>query len=224
MGDSYIRSLMSTGETVQRVSRQHWVSLVHTVLVNGLAILLLLALSSWAFASGAVGAEGRTFRWLGLLALLAALWPAVRMARDLLTWQARRYVISSRRVLEIEGVLNRTVRDSNLDKVNDLVLRQSLLGRLLDFGDVDIITGSDVGLNRLERLSQPILFKKAILDNKEDFDALVRGGLPMSAQDGAPGGPVDPAKALAQLQELREKNLISQKEFERKRAEVLGRF
>ncbi len=224
MGDAYIRSLMSTGETVQRVSRQHWVSLVHTVLVNGLAILLLLALSSWAFANSAAGAEGQALRWLGLLALAAALWPVARMARDLLTWQARRYVISSRRVLEIEGVFNRTVRDSNLDKVNDLVLRQSLLGRLLDYGDVDIITGSDVGLNRLERLAGPILFKKAILDNKEDFDALVRGGLPMTAQDGMLASPPDPAKALAQLQELREKNLISQEEFERKRAEVLGRM
>ena len=224
MGDSYIRSLMSTGETVQRVSRQHWVTLLSTVLVNGLDILLLLGLSSWAFASRAAGAEGQALRWLGILALVAMLYPVARMVQDLLRWQARRFVISSRRVLEIEGVLNRTVRDSNLDKVNDLVLRQSLLGRMLDYGDVDIITGSDMGLNRLERLSQPLLFKKAILDNKEDFDALVRGGLPLSAQDGAPGGPADPARALAQLQELREKNLISQEEFERKRAEVLGRM
>lgn len=224
MGDSYIRSLMSTGETVQRVSRQHWVSLLSTVLVNGLALLLLLALSSWAFASSAAGVEGQALRWLGVLALVAMIYPAVRMARDLLRWQARRYVISSRRVLEIEGVFNRTVRDSNLDKVNDLVLRQTLMGRLLDYGDVDIITGSDVGLNRLERLAGPILFKKAILDNKEDFDALVRGGLPLSAQDGAPAGGADPATALAQLQDLREKQLISQDEFERKRAEVLARM
>ena len=67
------------------------------------------------------------FRWLGYAALLAALWPIGRMVADLLSWQARRYVISTRRVMEIEGVINRMVRDSNLDKVNDLVLRLSLI-------------------------------------------------------------------------------------------------
>lgn len=223
MGDSYIRSLMSTGETVQRVSRQHWVTLVATVLVNGLSILVLLALSTWLLARPAPIEPPDYFRWLGYAALLAALWPIGRMVADLLRWQARRYVISTRRVMEIEGVINRMVRDSNLDKVNDLVLRQSLLGRLLDYGDVDIITGSDAGLNRLNRLSHPILFKKAILDNKEDFDALVRGGLPMAAQDGPASTPVDAATALAQLQKLREQNLISEEEFQRKRAEVLAR-
>lgn len=220
MGDPYIQSLMSTGESVERVSREHWISLASTVLLNGLAILVLLGLGSWVLA-GETAAQEPALRWLGYAAILATLLPIGRMAADLLRWRARRYVISTRRVLEIEGVFNRMVRDSNLDKVNDLVLRQSLLGRLLDYGDVDIITGSDVGLNRLQRLAHPILFKKAILDNKEDFDALVRGGLPMSAQDGAPA---DPAAALAQLQKLREQNLISEEEYQRKRAEVLARF
>jgi len=220
MGDSYIQSLMSTGESVERVSREHWISLVATVLLNGLAILALLGLGSWVLA-GETAAQEPALRWLGYALLLVTLLPIGRMAADLLRWRARRYVISSRRVLEIEGVFNRMVRDSNLDKVNDLVLRQSLMGRLLDYGDVDIITGSDVGLNRLQRLAHPILFKKAILDNKEDFDALVRGGLPMSAQDGAPA---DPAAAMAQLQKLREQNLISEEEFQKKRSEVLARF
>ena len=166
---AYLDDLMSTGETVQHVTRQHWIALLLDALPPGLATLLLLSVAGW-LAGDSLGFGARAAPLLAAAALV----PLALVLRDAARWYLKRYAVSTRRVMEIEGVLNRTVRDSNLDKVNDITLRQSLPGRLLDYGDLEIITGSDAGINRLERIASPVAFKRVMLDNKEDFDTLLR--------------------------------------------------
>jgi len=51
-----------------------------------------------------------------------------------LTWRAEEYIITGRRVLKIEGLLDKKSGDSSLDKINDAVLKQGLLARMLRYG------------------------------------------------------------------------------------------
>jgi uncharacterized membrane protein YdbT with pleckstrin-like domain len=173
---SYLASLMATDETIERVSRRHWVVLLRAFALNGLGLVLAVLLagittSLWRTQGGLLW----TLVTWGLA--LLAVWFVVRMAAAVLQWSATQYVVTTRRVLEVSGVFNKLVRDSNLDKINDLVLYQSALGRLMNYGDIEIITGADVGINKLEKIRDPLGFKKTMLDNKEDFDTLVRRGL-----------------------------------------------
>jgi uncharacterized membrane protein YdbT with pleckstrin-like domain len=210
---SYVDSLMSSGETLQLVTRQHWMTLVRSLLINGLLLVVLVLLSG-------VG-TGLSVRYGGALtgvAAIAALVPLALLVRDLATWASRQYIVTTRRVIEVEGVLNRRISDSNLDKVNDSVVHQSALGRLLGFGDIEIITGSDIGLNRLSRINNPLRFQKMMLDNKEDLDALVR------LREGPVPSGVDAASAIERLASLRDRGLITVEEFERKKAEMLTRM
>jgi uncharacterized membrane protein YdbT with pleckstrin-like domain len=149
---------------------------------------------------------------------VAILVPAALLVRELAQWWARQYVVTSRRVMQLSGVLNRRVSDSNLDKVNDIVMTQSLLGRALGYGDIEIITGSDIGVDVLSRISDPIGFKRVMLDNKEDFDALVG-----RIHDGPTGAP-DVPSAMEQLNSLRERGMISPEQYEAKKAELLSRL
>ena len=217
----YIESLMSTGESVQHVARQHWIQLLLSSLRNGLVALLLLLFAGWAIDVG--GGESGGGGMLARLALIALLWPTLALARDLARWYVRRYVVTTRRVIEIEGVLNRTVSDANLDKVNDIVLRQPLLGRMLKFGSIDIITGSDIGLSRLERIDAPVGFKRVMLDNKEDFDTLMRHRNAENVQPARVADADIPA-AIARLGALRERGHIGEAEFEQKKSELLARM
>ncbi|MCE7939588.1 MAG: hypothetical protein DYG90_13620, partial [Chloroflexi bacterium CFX6] len=151
------------------------------------------------------------------LAAVAALWALASLAVAVARWWNKLYIVTTRRVIEVNGLVAKTVTDSNLDKVNDVVLRQSAAGRLLDYGDIEIITGSDIGLNRFEWIADPLGFKRVMLDNKEDFDAIAR-----AVPSGAPT--VDIPAAIERLGELRERGLVSPEEFERKKAELLGRL
>ena len=67
------------------------------------------------------------------------------MLRDILIWWNRQYIITSLRVIQISGVINKNLTDSSLEKVNDVKLSQSIVGRLFDYGNVEILTASEVG-------------------------------------------------------------------------------
>jgi len=105
----------------------------------------------------------------GGVAIAVALVPAVEVARIVLDWLNERYIITNRRVMEVRGIINKNVRDSALEKVNDVELNQSIVGRLLGYGTVEIITGSDIGVNEFRRISNPVRFKREMLNAKEAY-------------------------------------------------------
>ncbi|NIW43142.1 MAG: hypothetical protein GWN27_22130, partial [candidate division Zixibacteria bacterium] len=45
----------------------------------------------------------------------------------------------------------------------------SALGRLFNYGDIEILTASEFGVNIFRRIEEPINFKTAILNAKEDL-------------------------------------------------------
>ncbi|MEP7198605.1 MAG: PH domain-containing protein, partial [Chloroflexota bacterium] len=112
------------------------------------------------FVSTATGPIGLI---LGALVVL----PLWQVVTTLVRWQNEEYIVTNRRVIKVEGVVSKHVFDSSLEKINDVELDQSWLGRLLNYGDVEIITGSDIGENKFTHLANPIGFKLALLNQKE---------------------------------------------------------
>ena len=120
--------------------------------------------------------------------LLVFAWTALRYVNQ-------EYVLTNRRVIQVEGVLNRTATDSSLEKINDAVLTQSIFGRMFDFGDLAVLTAAESGIERMHMLRDPIVFKKTMLDAKHDYE------VDMERSGWAPGPPLraDAAKAVALL-------------------------
>src|SRR5262249_36909526 len=104
---------------------------------------------------------------LGYLLLLL---PAVSLLRDLLIWKNRQYVVTNWRVIQIAGVFNKEVSDSSLEKVNDVKLKQSFLGRLLGYGSIEILTASELGVSKFNKVGRPIRLKTAMLNAKENLN------------------------------------------------------
>jgi hypothetical protein len=177
---------------------------------------------------------------LWIVAAVVALIPLFELVRGILDWVNERYIITSRRVIEIRGIFNKLVRDSALEKVNDVELKQSLAGRLLKYGTVEIITGSDVGVNVFHRISNPVRFKKAMLNAKEllhtrAVDVMFPGPAapaqpatgPVQTATPAPSAPVSAGNIgdrLIELTELRQKGMISEEEFQAKRKELMDQL
>ena len=68
--------------------------------------------------------------------------------------------------MQITGVINKNVIDSSLEKVNDVKMEQSVFGRLFDYGDIQILTASELGVNVFRRIDNPIHFKTAMMNAK----------------------------------------------------------
>jgi uncharacterized membrane protein YdbT with pleckstrin-like domain len=133
----------------------------------------------------------------------------------LLALRANEYVLTNHRVIRNTGLLNQQSMDSRLDKVNNIEHRQTLWGRLLNFGDVEIDTASETGAAVFRNISHPLDFKRAIVAAAEQYRTASRGGYAA-----APAGPSG-AERLRQLQALFQDGLISQEEFEVKRQQLL---
>ncbi len=171
------------------------------------------------------------FKATGVIALIIALFPLAEAVRIFADWLNERYMITNRRVMEVKGIINKHVRDSALEKVNDVELDQSVVGRVLGYGTVQIITGSDIGVNMFRRISNPVRFKREMLNAKERLteEPLPRtiGAEPVPQPDAATGLTGDQRRIsdlLIELAELRQKGILSEEEFQAKKKELLARL
>jgi uncharacterized membrane protein YdbT with pleckstrin-like domain len=160
----------------------------------------------------------------GALILVVSVWPLALMAIQWLRWSREQYFVTNRRVIQIEGVLHKNVFDSSLEKVNDVVLRQTLLGRLFNYGEIEIVTGSDAGINVLDRISHPLEFKKAMLDAKQTYAVEVSLQTQAYAVPQQGTSPQDVTAVIQQLAQLRDHGLISEDEFQTKKVQILTRL
>jgi hypothetical protein len=81
--------------------------------------------------------------------------------------------------MQTEGVINKRVVDSSLEKINDAILTESVFGRMFGFGDLEILTASESGISLLRMLPQPDQFKRAMLDAKHDLEMELSGARPL---------------------------------------------
>ena len=213
---SYVEQLLGNNERLVFVTRKHLIVIAKTLVWTTLVAVAILV--------GAGIAAGLTAGLGGILAVLVII-PLVQLTVTLIKWSSEQYIVTNRRVMRIEGFINKHVADSSLEKVNDVVLDQSWLGRLLDYGNVDIITGSDVGVNHFEQIAQPVAFKREMLNQKESMGALSDYGMQekrvLESEEPSRG---DIPELIAELDELRKKGIITEAEFTEKKAELLKRL
>jgi uncharacterized membrane protein YdbT with pleckstrin-like domain len=209
MVNSYLINLLGENEEILFVTRQHGLVLLGEIISElVLAVVLgFLITLIWLF-------------WLPNplipLGYLLLLLPAVSLMRDLLIWRNRQYIVTNWRVIQIAGVFNKEVSDSSLEKVNDVRLEQSLWGRILNFGDIEILTASELGVSKFNKVGRPVSLKTAMLNAKEN---LSRGKHDLGKR--SEGELVD---LIAQLDSLRKHGLLSEEEFQQKKEALLARL
>ena len=134
----------------------------------------------------------------------------------LLVLRSYDYVLTNRRVIREEGIVSRRSMDASLGKINNVEHRQTVWGRLLGYGDVEIDTASETGTTRFAGISRPLDFKREILSATEAYR---HAGIALPV---AAAAPLSPAEKIRQLKGLLDEGLISPQEFEAKRRELLA--
>ncbi|HMQ32389.1 MAG TPA: PH domain-containing protein [Chloroflexaceae bacterium] len=227
---AYLDSLLGRGEQILYVARQHIFVLIANILTELSLIALLVAAgvaSNMAFDTTSVSFGGITASNLILLICVGiSVIVLISGFMDYLRWTSEQYVITDRRVIQVRGILNKRVTDSSLEKINDVELRQSLFGRMLNFGTVEILTASgEEGVNVMDRIEGPIEFKRAMLDAKHNHE---RGYGYLPEREPGVGRaqavqPPDLVDELTRLAALRDRGILSPEEFETEKRELLRR-
>ena len=167
-----MRTKLQPGEAVALIVRKHWLVLVKPALFFA-AVLLYLPV--------------RHVRILGFEELLNYLLPygaVLSGALFLYRYLDRRvniWAVTDRRLIDEWGILTHKSKENPLDKINDIVVEQTILGRMLGYGSISVQTAAKAGetiiefVERPEELKQTINEQKALRAEREDGPDSARG-------------------------------------------------
>ena len=206
MAKNYLQGLLGENEQIILATHQHWFVLFGKIFLELLLIVIIIVavLSTYTIYP---------FAFYGIFLVIV---PMLGMLNDILVWRNKAYIVTNRRVIQISGVFNKDVVDSSLEKVNDVKMSQSFLGRVFGYGDIEILTASELGVNLFHEINEPVEFKQAMLNAKERMGYDEVGG------DARPQ--TDIPTLIARLDDLRKKGIVSEAEFQEKKAELLGKM
>lgn len=149
----YIERILQPDEKVLYSGTIHWVVYTSSIL---LALLALAAL----IASTQVTSEGAVQGWriasgLIFIAAIVTFVPA---------WYQRwttEIDVTDRRVVYKSGFIRRHTVEMNMDKVESIDVDQSIMGRILGYGDITV-HGTGEGWETLRRIAHPLRLRNAV--------------------------------------------------------------
>jgi PH (Pleckstrin Homology) domain-containing protein/putative oligomerization/nucleic acid binding protein len=238
----YADRMLADGERPVLRTRQHWIAPIiegrtaWAILVASLVLIVVNTNLAPGLGRDLIG------YFADILLVLALAWLVFVFGN----WFAQDYLVTNRRVLKVEGILRKRSADSSLEKINDAVLEQSVLGRMLGYGDLEILTAAETSVDHYTYLAGAQQFKRTMLDQKHHLEQEVydfpgpplRAAAPAPAAQAAPAAPpsAEPApaahamssdeitRALGNLADLRDRGAISPEEYEAKKSDLLGRL
>ena len=208
MAKTYLEELLGENEKILLETHQHWFVLFGKIFLELLLIVVIVGGSLAAYP----------FYPMAIYGLILVLVPVIGMLNDILVWRNKAYIVTSHRVIQTAGVFSKDVVDSSLEKVNDVKLSQSFLGRLFGFGDIEILTASELGVNLFHEINDPVGFKTAMLNAKE------RLGFDNESRMEGHSAAADIPSLIARLDDLRKKGILSEGEFQEKKKELLEKM
>jgi len=189
-----MRTPLKNNEHIILETRHHWLTLALPFLISvAVEILLLIYLPTYWYLD------------------------FVLPFYFLLKVYQRRYnlwAVTNLRIIDEEGIFSKYAKESPLDKINNVSFRQSWMGSLFGYGDVEIQTGAEAGATVYRFVQGPNRLRDAITTAQEEH----------GAYRGKPGLQNDRAGFAAELEklfELRQKGALSEEEYQRRKSKML---
>jgi uncharacterized membrane protein YdbT with pleckstrin-like domain len=149
----YIDDILQPGEKVLYSTNAHW-------------IFYLPAIAAWIVAAALLALTRFTLNENAILLCLAT---AAVVALVALYWSMRGWFhrwttetdVTNLRVVHKTGFIKRRTFEMSLDKVESVDVNQSILGRILNYGDVTIL-GVGEGKETIRTIASPLSFRNFI--------------------------------------------------------------
>jgi uncharacterized membrane protein YdbT with pleckstrin-like domain len=163
----YTESLLASNEAIVYRTKQHWMAPIFgtvagvLVLVGGVVLFVLQAtLDLWDFLETIVF-------WASLLLIVAGV---AMVGYSYIQWWVEDYVVTNQKVVKVAGLLTKKTSGAALEKINDVILEQGPLGRMLGYGTLKVSTASDTTDLVFETMRKPAEFRRMMLDQKMEFE------------------------------------------------------
>ena len=157
-------SKLLPGENLVLKDHPHWITLIKS-LVTPLVLFVVAIVADFTVLGPDYGfyvPKLRTFLTIGVVAL-ALLWFIVVWIR----WRSITYTLTDQRIAIQAGVFSRQEKIIPIDRVQDCTTRQSLIGRMLGYGRVEVDAAGAQGAEVLDHLPKPGDFRDQVFVQSE---------------------------------------------------------
>ena len=148
---SYIEESLAEGESIYSIFKLHWSSYVPVI------FWIVMAIAAFFFRYG-----GLSFNIIFLLSgacLLISLIEYLKLC-------SQEQGVTTRRVVLKNGIIARMTDEMKLSSVETVEIRQTIMGRIFDYGDV-CMTGRGVSDLVFKKIDSPLHVKKQIENSME---------------------------------------------------------
>jgi predicted negative regulator of RcsB-dependent stress response len=171
---TYADKLLADGETVVLRTRQHPIAFIKDAWKGlGLWLVAVLLLIAVVFFN-VTDVNYRNL--ITLAALFVFVVGLIIIVWQYMLWRTEEYMVTNRRLMKVSGVVNKRSADSSLEKINDAILSQGFWGRVLNYGDLDILTAAEAQVDSYRMLNAAPTFKKTMLNEKHNLEVELSGG------------------------------------------------
>jgi uncharacterized membrane protein YdbT with pleckstrin-like domain len=178
---------------------------------------VLLPVVAFAMAAAALGglafaALDRPWREIAIGGVVL-LW-VLLSARPLLDWWFTNYVLTTERIVVRRGMIARTGTEIPLEQITNVLFSQTVLERLLGYGDVVLEAAGSQGRSELHDIPDPEGFQQEVYEARELRNLHFRRAGWGGDHPGAGPPPRDPVAELERLADLRDRGHLTDEEFE----------
>ncbi|HEV2161036.1 MAG TPA: PH domain-containing protein [Stellaceae bacterium] len=151
---SYLQRILQPGETLRYVGRLHWIVYLPGLVLFAIAVALAAAIVAASQLGNFVPYLLIALDLVMLISLLTLLAAAVRR------WTTE-IAVTDRRVIFKRGLIRRHTIEMNMDKVETVDVDQSLVGRLLGYGDI-VVRGTGSSIEPFRKIAAPLDFRNQV--------------------------------------------------------------
>ena len=151
----YIDEILQPGEKVLYSTNAHWIFYFPAIVAWIVALALLIV--SVTVAAGIPSLVLACWAVAAVVAIAALYW-TIRGWFQRLTTETD---VTDRRVVHKTGFIKRRTFEIALDKIESVDVDQTILGRILNYGDVTIM-GVGEGRQRISTIASPLAFRSSI--------------------------------------------------------------
>lgn len=199
---AYPQRLLTDDEEIIREFHPHWRVLLLALMWVVVAVAAVTVVVGWVDGAG---------QWV----LLAVALVAVAFALPpIVSWRFRLYVLTTERIVVRDGVVTRSSTEIPLESINNVLFSQSIVERLLGYGDVLIESAGSQGQSRLTDIPDPEAFQSEVYRAREIRSMHLQG-------TGSSSAPRDAVAQLEALADLYDRGVLSDEEFAEKKARLL---
>lgn len=191
-----MKTLLKSNEHIELEVKQHFIVLIVPAIISIIILITGIAL----------------FKKVSTVSFFLIIISIVYFIYKIMQRKNNLWAVTNLRIIDEKGVFTLNSKESPLDKINNISYSESILGRILGYGNVQIQTAGEAGITTYRNVEKPRLLKDTMFRMQEEYKSYF-----FHQKDN-----ISTSDEIEKLYNLMQKGIITKVEFEERKTKILS--